>query len=193
MGVVSLDEPGGGERDPWLTAASDDPTAFAAFYRQNVPQLLAYFYRRTMCAESAADLTAETFAQLWASRRRFDPAKGSAIAWTMGIAGNLYRQFLRKGVVSARVRKRLEVEMPTLGREDTDRIESLVDLEALQGALRSAVLSLSPRLRDAVMLRVVLENSYEEVAAELGCSIGAARVRVSRGLSALSELLEARS
>jgi DNA-directed RNA polymerase specialized sigma24 family protein len=44
-------------------------------------------------------------------------------------------------------------------------------------------------MREAVFLRVVRELPYDEVAAALGCSAGSARVRVSRGLDRLSQLL----
>ena len=36
--------------------------------------------------ELAADLTAETFAAALVSVRRFDPARGPAVAWLLGIA-----------------------------------------------------------------------------------------------------------
>ena len=44
--------------------------------------------------------------------------------------------------------------------------------------------------RQAVELRVLADLSYEETAAGLGCSPGAARIRVSRGLTALRNALE---
>jgi RNA polymerase sigma-70 factor (ECF subfamily) len=44
--------------------------------------------------------------------------------------------------------------------------------------------------RKAVRLRVVDELPYAQVAQRLGCSEGAARVRVTRGLAQLAEVLE---
>jgi RNA polymerase sigma factor (sigma-70 family) len=49
---------------------------------------------------------------------------------------------------------------------------------------------MTERERDAVRLRVVDELGYAEIAARLGCTEGAARTRVHRGLARLSTLLE---
>ena len=54
-----------------------------------------------------------------------------------------------------------------------------------------AMATLSPGTRDAVRLRVVDELPYRDLAQRLGISETAARVRVSRGLSALAGLLDA--
>jgi DNA-directed RNA polymerase specialized sigma24 family protein len=56
--------------DALLVAAVDDPEAFARFHRRHVRGVLAYFRRRTGDAETAADLTAETFAAALEGRRR---------------------------------------------------------------------------------------------------------------------------
>jgi hypothetical protein len=59
-----------------LLAASDEPEAFALFYRRHVRAPAAYFWRRSSDAEVAADLTAETFAAALDGCRRFDPERG---------------------------------------------------------------------------------------------------------------------
>lgn len=60
-------------------------------------------------------------------------------------------------------------------------------------ALHDALRELSPALSQALILRVGHELSYDEVADRLGCSPGAARVRVARGLAALESRLEVAS
>src|SRR3954469_25041683 len=54
-------------------AAADDAAAFARFYRRHVRGVIAFFHRRTGDAETAADLTAETFAAALAGCHRYDP------------------------------------------------------------------------------------------------------------------------
>jgi DNA-directed RNA polymerase specialized sigma24 family protein len=51
------------------------------FYDRHARSVLAYFARRTRDPESAADLTAETFAAAIVSRRRFRPGPEPASAW----------------------------------------------------------------------------------------------------------------
>jgi len=60
-----------GEDADLLCAAVADPAAFARFYRRHVRGVIAFFHRRTGDAETAADLTAETFAAALVARRRY--------------------------------------------------------------------------------------------------------------------------
>lgn len=191
MGERSADEPGGDD-EQCLVASRSDPAQFAIFYNRRFKRVVAFFYRRILCPHTAAELTAEVFARAWEARARFDPELGTAMGWLMGIAANVYRQWSHKGVVSDRVRNRLRIETPMLLEEDLEEIESLADLAELRGALRQALEELTPGLREAVVLRVALDLPYAEVAERLGCSSGAARVRVSRGLDALMTSMEAR-
>src|SRR3546814_18298654 len=65
--------------------------------------------RRTYCPHAAADLTAETFAQAWQQRCRYDSERGTGRAWIFGIAGNLFKQWLRQGLVRTKARARKSV------------------------------------------------------------------------------------
>lgn len=57
---------------------------------------------------AAGDLTAETFARAWLSRRRFrDERGGTALPWLLGIAGNVLRQSARQERVATAARERL--------------------------------------------------------------------------------------
>lgn len=192
MADGSADGPGGGEDERSLVASVSDPTAFADLYDRRFRRVVAFFYRRILCPHTAAELTAETFARAFANRKRFDPSQGTAMGWLMGIAGNLYRQWSHKGVINDRMRTKLAIEMPVLLEDDLEAIERLADLTSLRGALRDALSELTPGLRDAVILRVAQDLPYPEVADRLGCSVGAARVRVSRGLDALVTQMEVR-
>ena len=59
------------QREPALRRAREDPRAFAEFYARESEPLLVYFARRTLDAQAAVDLCAETFAQAFAGRDRF--------------------------------------------------------------------------------------------------------------------------
>lgn len=79
----------------------DDPDRFAAFYRRHVRALLAYLARATRDPETAADLTAETFAAALVARRRDRPDRGPARAWLFGIAHNKLADWRRRGYAEA--------------------------------------------------------------------------------------------
>ena len=193
MAGGATDGPGddrGDEDTRLLVASRRQPLAFDELYRRNWDRVLAYFYRRILCPYTSSELAAETFARAFESRARFTSDQGTGVAWIFGIAGNLYHDWLRRAAVADKARRRLGIATPTLVDEDLERIEALIDLVPMRDALQAGLGLLSPKLRDAVLLRVALDLPYEEVAEALGCSVGAARVRVSRGLDSLLDHLE---
>ena len=173
-----------------LAEARSDADAFAEVCRRHAAALEAWFIRRTADPGIAADLTAETFAQAWRSRERFrDEAQGSAAPWLYGIAANLHRQYCRRRRVETAARRRLGMPLRDFAVE-LDAVESRLDSARLGPALRAAVAALPPRQREAVELRVVRELPYPDIASRLGCSLGVARLNVSRALVSLRARLQ---
>ncbi|HEV2774797.1 MAG TPA: sigma-70 family RNA polymerase sigma factor [Solirubrobacteraceae bacterium] len=174
-----------------LRESTRRPEAFGEFYDRHAEALLGFFARRTWDAQDAADLTAETFAVAFASRRRYRDTGAPAYAWLLGIARHQLGRALRRRRVDDRARRRLGIERVELDDASLTRIEELADLSTLRPALTAALEQLAPGTARAVALRITDELPYAEVAQRLGCSEGAARVRVTRGLTQLADLLEA--
>ncbi|MGA7096825.1 MAG: sigma-70 family RNA polymerase sigma factor [Acidimicrobiia bacterium] len=164
---------------------------FERLYDSTAGPVMRYFFRRTGSAETAADLTAETFATALMSLSSYRPSRGSPRQWLFGIARNQLSRYLRWRRVDSRARKRLGMHPQVdLDSESRDRIEDLIDLKERIGQLDQALDTLSPKLALAVNLRVGHQLAYSEVAHELGISEATARARVSRGLAQLAEALE---
>ena len=91
-----------------LRAARRDDDAFGALYARWAPELHAWFARRTASVDTAAELTAETFAQALRGLSSFRGRHpGSGAAWLMGIANNLLRGWYReRRVATDRARAR---------------------------------------------------------------------------------------
>ena len=153
-----------------LAAARTDPGAFRELYDRYAEPILGYHLRRCRDDDAAHELTAETFAQAWLARARFrDECGGSAGPWLYGIARNVLLVSVRRRALEARARERLGMQItPTTVSPQDEWLDDTVE-----------------DLPEAVRLRVVEELSYDEVAASLGTTPGAARVRVHRGLAAL--------
>jgi RNA polymerase sigma factor (sigma-70 family) len=175
-----------------LLRTHGQPEAFGQFYDRNHEALLRFFMRKTACAHTSAELTAETFAQALAGIARFDPLRGTGKAWLFGIAGHQFHQWLRRGTVDRKHCWRMGMALPDVSQDDVERIERLADLGKLRPRLVAAMDQLSDGTRAAVELRVAQDLPYAEVAARLGCTEGSARVRVARGLKKLSLVMEAR-
>jgi RNA polymerase sigma-70 factor (ECF subfamily) len=176
-----------------LLASRDDPAAFVELYRRHAEDLLRYFARRTLDPEAAAELTAETFAEAFASRARYSYVTGvNGVAWLYGIARHQLGRFFRSGRIDAAARKKIGLPARELPPEDYERIEDLVDFAPLRAALAEALETLADDQREALKLRVIDGLPYPEVAARLQCAETAARQRVSRGLRRLALLLQER-
>jgi RNA polymerase sigma factor (sigma-70 family) len=175
-----------------LLESQTEPGAFTELYRRHAEDLLRYFVRRTLDPEAAAELTAETFAEAFASRRSYTEMGVSGVAWIYGIARHQLGRFFRAGTVSAAARRRLGMPERELPPEDYERIEDLVDLAPVRQAIAEVLGTLSPDQRDAMQLRVIDGLGYAEVAARLSCSPDNARQRVSRGLRKLALALQER-
>jgi RNA polymerase sigma factor (sigma-70 family) len=175
-----------------LLASRAEPVAFVELYRRHAEELLRYFARRTLDPEAAAELTAETFAEAYASRRNYRDTGVDGVAWLYGIARHQLGRFFRTGRIDAAARRRIGLPREELPAEDYERIEDLVDLQPIREALVDALSTLAEEQRDALRLRVIDGLAYPDVARRLGVAEAAARQRVSRGLRRIALILQER-
>jgi RNA polymerase sigma factor (sigma-70 family) len=169
----------------------DDAAGFGVFYGLHAESVLVFFTRRTYDVETSLDLTAETFAQAFASRGRLRAqSDGQAAAWLFAIASHQLSSYQRRGHTQRRLLRRLGLEVPAAGEAETERILELAGLRPLRAVIARELGRLSEEQRRALELRVVDELSYAVVAQRLGISEQAARMRVSRGLGALARALD---
>jgi len=158
----------------------DDPDAFAELYDRHVGQILAWSSVRV--GDYGADLTAEVFAAAWQSRKRFrDEHDGTALPWLYGIAHNVFRSSVRKRRVEHSARERLGLSVSVVY---TD-FEAVDDRLSFPSAVLRAVANLPDAERELLVLRLVEERPYGEIAQRLQCTPVAARLRVSRSLRRL--------
>lgn len=162
-----------------------DAEAFSALYEGRAEDVLRYFARRTLDPQTAADLTAETFAAAVESRGNFDDALGAVDGWLFGIAHYQLTRYLRRRKVERAARKRVGFPERSLSGADLERVEALIDFADVGRRVTSALGGLKRDQREAVILRVIHGLGYADVADRLGCSEQAARARVSRGLREL--------
>ena len=168
-----------------LRAARMDAHAFRELYDRHASRVYGYHLRRSGDADAAHDLTAETFAQAWPSRRRFrDRAAGSAAPWLFGIARNVLLMSVRRRRLERSACERLAV----LERLDTEHA-AVEPYESWLDGLEEAFAELPDGQRRAIGLRVGADLDYDAVAAALGTTPPSARLRVHRGLTTLRNRL----
>lgn len=159
---------------------------FALLYERRYPLVRGYLRRRVGARpDLVLDLVAETFARALERRGQFDPHRGPAVAWLLGIARNLLVDAARQGRVADASRRRLGMERIAVSYDQLDTIE-----RDAGGELERSLDQLPAEQREAIERRVLEEEPYAEIAASIGCSEQVARKRVSRGLAALRRSLK---
>jgi RNA polymerase sigma factor (sigma-70 family) len=159
-----------------IAASLSEPRAFVAVFDRHFDAIHGYL-RRRVGKEIADELAAETFAQAFEHRKRYDLRRPDARPWLYGIAHNLLRHHYRDEERALRAYARS------------------VDLNASEPPVPSSEIAtllaeLSSDERDVLLLVAWAELEYAEVAEALGIPVGTVRSRLNRARGRVRELLE---
>jgi RNA polymerase sigma-70 factor (ECF subfamily) len=176
--------PDGDDDTVLLERARDgDAASFGTLYRRRARIVLAYLTRRTPEREQAADLMAETFAQLLVLVRTPErPLPDTPIAWLLTTARRLLIDSYRRGRVEAAGRRRLAMEPLVLEDRDLARIEEISASTDLMAELEAL---LPPTQWQALPAHILEQIPYSVIASQLECSEQVVRQRVSRAVRTL--------
>lgn len=179
----------GDESDLVLAAQAGDQAAFAELVRRYQRSIYRIAYGLTRNASDADDLAQETFVRAYQAIGRFRVGE-RLHPWLARIATNLaYSLFRRR-------RRRPETPLEPLveaGQQwgvDDDPAEHTMRKERHQH-LQSAFEQLKPEHQSVLVLRVVQDLSYDEIAHALGVPVGTVMSRLSRARTELKARLAA--
>ena len=142
----------------------------------------------------ASDVVQEVFIKVFRNIGNFR-GQSSLKTWiyriTVNEAHNARRWFFRH--------RRREVELDGSANDERDRKETLPDRgrspfdkavdHEQQVLIEQALARINPLFRESVVLRDIMDLSYEEIAGVLGVSLGTVKSRILRGREALREEL----
>jgi RNA polymerase sigma factor (sigma-70 family) len=189
-GARPINDVGQEPSDRELLARARDPEAFAVFYRRHVDRLVRFAARRASDPGDAVDVAAATFVVALRGAERYDPGRGEAEAWLIGIAARLIANDRRRKVREALALAKLESQA-LLQDDDVERLLQLMDNSARARRTSEALGRLRPQDREAVLL-VGPEGLTEAQAATVaGISAVAFRMRLSRARRRLARAVEA--
>lgn len=126
----------------------------------------------------AEDTLQEAFLQIWRNADRFDPRRGSARAWMIG-------------VLRYRALDRLDLEGRHAGHgEIPDIAEELPVSVEDRGALSECLRKLPEASRQCLLLAFVEGLSHPEISTAVAKPLGTVKSWIARGLAALKLCLE---
>lgn len=152
-----------------------------AIYRQHASAVLRFAWGLCGDRSAAEDIVSETFVRLLTKAPRIETK--TALAYVLAIARNTYLNVRRQ----VRREVPLSDEIPDSDPDPAGRLHDRARLEAVVEALRN----MPEAERAALLLRVDHDLPYEEIAAVLGTSLSAAKVRVHRARLRLAGAREA--
>ncbi len=181
-----------------LTYQGGSKEAFEELFARYRTRLFNYFRRSLGDPVQADDLLQTLFLQVHRARHTYQPAAAFS-TWVYTIARNLVRDALdkerveRARRVTTRTSQRAPDEEPVPVEEriaDAHTApEALLHRKEIAARLQQALLSLSPEQREVILLSKYEGLRFSEIAAILGCSATAAKVRAFRALKALRAAL----
>lgn len=152
---------------------------FEAAYREHAGPLYAYAFRRLGEESAAQDLVSDAFFKALRSLPSFDSGKGSFKNWIYAIASRLMVDKWRKE--PARGDPDAADAVPDPAPDPARRARAADDLRRAVAAL----CDLPCDTREVVALRVWDDLSFADIGRVLGIREDAAKMRFSRGISAV--------
>ena len=176
----------------WLAAACDgDEGAAEAIYRQYSPAVFRFAASLLNDSEDADEVMQDTFVYALRNLRRYDGSKSAFQTWLFTIAISRCRNKRRRKWLAT-------IPLMWFAREESAQAHqnagarTLEDWLAVRGVRRelwAAVQSLSPNLREALILRFMGGMAYAEIGSAVGCGEKAAESRVRTAIAAMRKRL----
>jgi RNA polymerase sigma-70 factor, ECF subfamily len=167
-------------------SARADEAAFARLYDATAARLHGLAVRVVRDPAQAEEVTQESFLEIWRTASRFDPDRGSALAWMLTITHRKAVDRVRSAEASTR--------RDTSYHQQNQPIDHDATSEAAQASMearrvRGAMSSLTEVQREAVGLAYLGGYTHTEVATMLDLPLGTAKTRIRDGLIRLRDAL----
>jgi RNA polymerase sigma-70 factor (ECF subfamily) len=165
-----------------------DADAFEVFYDRHGGAAFSLAYRIVGDRQAAEDVTQEALISIWRSGARFDRAKGSVRAWTLGIVRNRAIDLLRRDAGRA----------PKLAFDPEEALErrpaeELTDAEALRREtareVRGVLSGLPEDQSRVIQLAFFGGFSHSEIAKMLNEPLGTIKGRMRLGMDKIRATL----
>lgn len=165
-----------------------DQQGYEALYHAHAESIYRLCYSILLNRQDAEDVTQEAFVYAFKNLHRYDPQRAAFKTWLYTIAisrcRNLYR---RKRPALMDITQILQLNVPGPKNESP---ESVLVAHDARNALEEALAALSPRLREAVVLRYGHGLMYREMAEVMNCPQKTAESRVRLAHDALRGVLQ---
>ena len=181
-GAPAVPDPG-----PLLKSASrGDQTAFAQLYDLTAARVHGLALRVVRDPAQAEEVTQEAFLEIWRTASRFDPDRGSPLAWMLTITHRKAVDRVRSAEAATR-RDETYHQRNRPVEHDTTAEAAHASMEARR--VRGALETLTPVQREALELAYFGGYTHAQVASMLDLPVGTAKTRIRDGLIRLRDTM----
>ncbi len=167
-------------------SARGDREAYADLYDATAGRVHGLVLRVVRDRAQAEEVTQEVYLEIWRTAGRFDPDRGSGLAWLMTIAHR--RSVDRVRSAEATVNRETTYHRRNhVIEHDTTAEAAHASLEARR--IRSALQQLTEAQREAIELAYFGGYTHTEVATMLELPLGTAKTRIRDGLIRLRDTI----
>lgn len=186
------DTAGGMDRDTarpdevLLRVARGDEAAFEQLYRLLSAPIFGLVQRIVRDPAQSEEVAQEVFVELWRTATRYNPAKGSALAWSMTLAHRKAVDRVRSAEASA---KRDSRAAQSAAGRPFDEVSEQVAGRLEREQVRRCLGNLTELQRESVLLAFYQGYTHREVANLLNSPLGTIKTRLRDGLIRLRDCL----
>ena len=181
-------EPADPHLDAWIGAIVErDERALAALYDATFGRVYGLVLRIVGRRELAEEVVEDTFFQVWREAPRFDPSRGRALAWLLGMARSRAIDASRRETRFMRGRVDPGDVPPTP--DDAPVGDELLAVARSHAALHRALQLIDPQPRQLVALAFFRGLSHEEIAVQTSLPLGTVKSQIRRALATLRRVL----
>jgi len=175
------------DRDLVVRVADGDVRAFEAIYDRHSAQVFGLAMRVTSRHRAAEEATQDAFLNLWRTADRYDPSRGTLMAWLLAVVRNRSIDWLRR---EARHALDLENDDALLGRlEAPDRTDDQAVTRERARHARQLLVSIPPEQRQVIELAYFKGLTQTEIAVKIGIPLGTVKGRKRLGLTKMYQQL----
>ena len=132
------------------------------------------------------EVAQEVLVEVWRTAPRYDPARGSALTWTLMLAHRRAVDWVRRAEADSRRERRVAAEAVE---RDFDEVAEAVTTSLEREQVRRCLGSLTELQRESVLLAYYSGLTYAQVAELLAAPLGTVKTRLRDGLIRLRDCL----
>ena len=165
-----------------LRIAQEDQLAFTAFYHATHDLVHALALRMVRDQAAAEDVAIEVYLQLYQQAARYNPTRGTPVAWLLTLTRSRSIDRLRREAVHGQCESlpdAMTCQSPLPGPE----AQSVIAERRMM--VRKALSTLTKEQRQVIEIAYYRGLSHQQIASQLGQPLGTVKTRIRIGLAAL--------